>query len=31
MQEFLDGARRSHLAVGREQFGWGVFLLRPAA
>jgi SAM-dependent methyltransferase len=31
MEEFLEAARRSHLAVGREQFGWGVFVLRPAA
>lgn len=28
VREFLDGARRSHLAYGRRYLGWGVFLLR---
>jgi len=31
MEDYLAAARRSHLAVGREQFGWGVFVLRPGA
>jgi SAM-dependent methyltransferase len=28
MREFLDNSRRSHLAYGRQQLGWGVFVLR---
>jgi hypothetical protein len=31
MEEFLAAARRTHLAFGREQFGWGVFVLRAGA
>lgn len=29
MREFLDRARRSHLAFGRQYLGWGVFVVRP--
>ena len=29
MREFLDLARRSHLAYGRQYLGWGVFVVRP--
>jgi SAM-dependent methyltransferase len=28
MREYLDNARRSHLAYGRRYLGWGVFVLR---
>jgi hypothetical protein len=28
MREFLDTSRRSHLEYGRQQLGWGVFVLR---
>jgi SAM-dependent methyltransferase len=28
MREYLDRARRSHLAYGRRYLGWGVFVLR---
>jgi SAM-dependent methyltransferase len=31
MREYLDNARRSHLAYGRRYLGWGVFVLRDAA
>lgn len=31
MREFLESARWSHLAYGREHLGWGVFVLRPAS
>ncbi|HEY8686791.1 MAG TPA: class I SAM-dependent methyltransferase [Chloroflexota bacterium] len=28
MQEFLESGRRSYVTYGRQQFGWGVFVLR---
>ena len=31
MRDFLDKARRSHLAFGRRYLGWGVFVLRRKA
>ncbi len=30
MRDFLDNARRSHLAYGRRYLGWGVFVARAS-
>jgi cyclopropane fatty-acyl-phospholipid synthase-like methyltransferase len=31
VRQFLDGARRWHLAYGRQYLGWGVFVGRPTS